>query len=68
MNAMRKGAFQVAKNPFECVEVSFSWIVHEETHLLNGKGNVGSSESQVLESTSKAPIQSRIRDRRTGID
>jgi hypothetical protein len=45
-------------------EVGLSWIVHVEADLLDGVGNVGPGERQVLESSSEAPEMSQISNRR----
>jgi hypothetical protein len=38
-----------------------------KAHLLDGAGNVGASEDEVLQSPDKTPIAGRIRHRRAGI-
>lgn len=44
-----------------------SWIVHLQENLLDGVGDVQSSEGDVLERTSKAAVFSRISHRSTNI-
>jgi hypothetical protein len=42
-----------------------AWVVHEETHLLNGVGEVQTSQREVLESTSEAVVLGSILHRST---
>jgi hypothetical protein len=43
--------------------MGLSWGVHMQAHLLNGVGDVGPGEGQVLEGTSQAPVGRRVGDR-----
>jgi hypothetical protein len=42
--------------------MAVTWIVHKETDLLNGMGEIRSGEGEVLESSSQAAVFGRIRD------
>jgi hypothetical protein len=44
------------------------WIMHVEADLLNGVGNVGAGERQVLEGPDEAPEVSQISNMRLGLD
>jgi hypothetical protein len=43
------------------------WIMHVEADLLDGVGDVGVGEHQVLEGPSEAPEVSQISNRRLGL-
>jgi hypothetical protein len=47
--------------------VGLPWIMHVEADLLNGVGEVGASERQVLEGSGEAPEVSQISNRRLGL-
>jgi hypothetical protein len=53
-------AAEVAEEALESSEVRLPWIMHVKTDLLNCIGDVQPSESEVLKSTSKTPVCSRI--------
>jgi hypothetical protein len=53
---------EVAKNPLESGEVRLPWGVHVKARLLNGVGDVGPIECQVLESAGEAPVGRRVGD------
>jgi len=64
---MAEGALKIAKDPLGSDKVSFPRIMHMKAHLLDGIGNVGPGEGEVLEGTHKAAISSGISNRRAGI-
>jgi hypothetical protein len=45
----------------------FPWLMHTETHLLNGISNIRSSEGEILQSTSKTAKIRSIMNRRTNL-
>jgi hypothetical protein len=59
------GAPEVAKEAFESREVRLSGVVHMETDLLHGVGDVRPSEGEVLKGTGKAPVPGGVLDRVT---
>jgi hypothetical protein len=52
---------------FESREVGLSGVVHMETDLLHGVGDVRPSEGEVLKGTGKAPVPGRVLDRFTRV-
>jgi hypothetical protein len=48
-------------------EVGLPWIMHVEADLLDGVGDVGAGERQVLEGPGEAPKVSQISNRRSGL-
>ena len=48
------------KNAFDELHVAVTWCMHEETHLLNRIREIWPSECKVLESSSKAAVESGI--------
>ena len=48
------------KDSFDKVEVRGTWSMHEETCLLNGVRQVGVRDSNVLQGTGQAAIESGI--------
>jgi hypothetical protein len=51
-----ESALQIAQDPLEQRQVGLARVVHEETHLLNGVGQVWSGQGDVLEGAGDAPI------------
>jgi hypothetical protein len=47
--------------------VGLPWIMHVEVDLLDGVGDVGTGEHQVLEGSDETPKVSRISNRRPGL-
>jgi hypothetical protein len=47
--AVVEGAAEVAQDPLESGEVGFPRGVHVQAHLLDGVGDVGPREGEVLE-------------------
>jgi hypothetical protein len=60
---MVEGDTEVAKNPLHSSEVRLPWGVHVKAHLLDGVGNIGPSEVEVLESPNKALVGHHVADR-----
>jgi hypothetical protein len=56
------GAPEVAEEVFESREVGLAGVVHMETDLLHGVGDVRPSEGEVLKGTGKAPVPGRVLD------
>ena len=54
------GDVEVAEDAFHKLEVRCSWSMHEETGLLNGVRQVGTRDSNVLQGTGQAAIESGI--------
>jgi hypothetical protein len=48
MQAHIEGALDVAKNPFDKIQMGLPRSVHIETRMLNGVSDVRASERQVL--------------------
>jgi hypothetical protein len=59
------GAPEVAKEALESREVGLSGVVHMETDLLHGVGDVWPSEGEVLKGTDKTLVPSGVLDRVT---
>jgi hypothetical protein len=55
-------ALYIAQYAFDELKVRVSRIMHEEANLLDGVGEVGTCEGKVLESTSKASVEARVRE------
>jgi hypothetical protein len=55
---------EVAQDLLESGEMRLSWGVHMEAHLLDGVGDVGPGEGEVLERAGQAPVRRPIGDRR----
>jgi hypothetical protein len=58
-----EGAPEVPQNPLEGGEVGLPWCVHMKAQLLNGVGDVGPGEGEVLERACQAPVRRRVGDR-----
>jgi hypothetical protein len=56
------GAPEVAEEVLESREVGLLGIVHMETDLLHGVGDVQPSEGEVLKGTGKTPVAGVVRD------
>jgi hypothetical protein len=54
---------EVAHDLLESGEMRLSWGVHMEAHLLDGVGDVGLGEGEVLERAGQAPVRRRVGDR-----
>jgi hypothetical protein len=52
----------IAKDVFDELEVGVSWIMHEEANLLDDVGEVGTCEGKILEGTSEASVEARVRE------
>jgi hypothetical protein len=65
-----QGASQIAQDKLHHGKVRLLGIKHTTAYLMNDVGDVGVSECQVLDGTSKAPKLCRISNRRprSGID
>jgi hypothetical protein len=48
--------------------VGLLWIMHVEADLLEGVGDIGAGERQLLEGPSEAPEVSQISNRRSELD
>jgi hypothetical protein len=57
------GAAEVAQDPLESGEMGLPWGVHVEAHLLDGVGDVGSGEGEILKRAGQDPIRRRVGDR-----
>jgi hypothetical protein len=57
------GATQVPQDALHRGEVRLPRVVHVEAHLLDGVGDVGPGEDEVLHGPSKALVADRIGDR-----
>ena len=64
MQAMIKGVFTVSDNTLQSVKMRLTRCMHEETHLPDGMCNVSAGKDKVLESPSKASVESGIGHRR----
>ena len=56
LQAMIYGALEVPEDPFQHVGVRLPWVVHMQTRLLHGIGDVWPGEGEVLKGTCDAPI------------
>jgi hypothetical protein len=56
------GVPEVAEEAFESRKVGLSGVMHMETDLLHGVGDVRPSEGEVLKGTGKAPVPGRVLD------
>jgi hypothetical protein len=56
------GAPEVAEEALESREVGLSGVVHMETDLLHGVGDVRPGEDEVLKGISKTPVAGGVRD------
>jgi hypothetical protein len=61
-----EGAMQVPQDPLHCGEVRLPRIVHVEAYLLDGVGDVGLGEDEVLKCPGDAPVAGRIGDQGAG--
>jgi hypothetical protein len=61
--AIVEGATKVAQDPLESGEVGLPWSVYVQAHLLDGVGDVGPREGEVLERAGHAPVGRRVGDR-----
>jgi hypothetical protein len=66
VEAKVQGASQIAQDALHRGEVKLPGIMHMKTNLLDGVGDVGAGERQVLEGHGEAPELSRISNRRSG--
>jgi hypothetical protein len=53
---------EVAQDPLESSEMGLPWSVHMEAHLLDGVGDVGAGEGEVVEHVYQALVRCRISD------
>jgi hypothetical protein len=60
--AVVEGAAEVAQDPLESGEVGLPRGVHVQAHLLDGVGDVGPGEGEILERASQTPIRCRVSD------
>jgi hypothetical protein len=56
-------ALEIFQNSLESGEVGLPWCVHIKAHLLNGVGDVGPGEGEVLECACQALVRRRVDDR-----
>jgi hypothetical protein len=61
--AIVEGAPKVPQNPLDGGEVGLLWCVHMKAHLLNGVGDVGPGEGEILERACQALVRHRVGDR-----
>jgi len=61
----RQCALHIAQDPLEQRKMRLAGIMHEETHLLNSVGDVGSSQREVLKCTGETPVLRGILNRIT---
>ena len=61
------GALKIAEEALESREVGLPGVVHMETDLLHGVGDVRPGEGEVLKGTGKAPVPGRVLDRFTRV-
>jgi hypothetical protein len=66
VEAKVQGASQIAQDMLHHGEVRLPGIMHVEADLLDGVGDVGVGERQVLEEPCEAPELSQISNRRPG--
>jgi hypothetical protein len=59
-----QGASQIAQDVFHHIEVRLPKIMHMKANLLDGVGDIGVGEHQVLEGVSEAPELGRISNKR----
>lgn len=64
MKTSGEGALDVAKNTLDQREMRLSGVMHEETHLLNGIGQIGASQRKILKSIGDTPVLRWISNRR----
>jgi hypothetical protein len=55
VDAVRHRATNVTKNPLDETPVHITRRMHVETHLVDGIGDIGSCERQVLQSQDTMP-------------
>jgi hypothetical protein len=55
-----EGVVEVAHDPLESGDIGLLWGVHVEAHLLDGVGDVGPGEGEVLKGTSEALVRRHI--------
>jgi hypothetical protein len=60
MKTMLRRAADVPQYPLQKRQVRCPWIVHMETHLLYGEGDVGARHGEVLECSSQASVRVSI--------
>jgi hypothetical protein len=61
-----KSAPQVPQNPLQRGEMRLSRVVHVKAHLLDGVGDVGPGEEEVLKGPGKTPVAGWIGNRGAG--
>lgn len=57
-----EGATEVAHDPLESSEMMLPHGVHMQAHLLDGVGDVGPREGQVLEHAGQVPVERHVDD------
>jgi hypothetical protein len=58
-----EGAAEVAQDALESGKMGLPWGVHMEADLLDGVGDVGPGEGEVLERAGQAPVRCHVGDR-----
>jgi hypothetical protein len=48
LKAVIQGTYEIPKNALHCKKMRCSGIMHEQTDLLNGEGNVRPCEGEIL--------------------
>jgi hypothetical protein len=56
MQTCRERSLDIAKNTLDEGEVRFTWVMHEQTHLLDRISQVRPCEGQILQRTSEAAV------------
>jgi hypothetical protein len=62
MQTCRERALDIAKNTLDEGEVRFTWVMHEQTHLLDRIRQVRPCEGQILQRTSEAAVLRGVGD------
>jgi hypothetical protein len=57
-----ESALEISKNSFDELVVRVTRIMHVETYLLDGIGNLRASECNVLESPGEAAVMKGVRE------
>jgi hypothetical protein len=60
VSAVVEGAFDVANDPFDQIEMRSVWGMHEETHLMNDIGYLTTGEGEILKGSDEATVKSLI--------
>lgn len=58
-----EGALEITQHPFERVLISHGGSLRKLTQVVDGKGNIGASEKEVVQRTNSTLIQGRIWER-----